>query len=183
MEMVIKIWGENPKLLEKLLSLKFEAKLVKHGILCQPGYDQEEKKFFIPEIVQGKKFSLMINCVENGGAATNTGQATVVCSLSGDKLSPYFVPSSGELSNGVHAFFSVPEAVTTVTAHRKQSDIEIMMYLIERLDNFISLETEKVWVGSPQDLPKMYSMYEAAVKAAKEKAECYHCRCVHYAAV
>lgn len=183
MEMIIKIWGEDPKLLEKLLILNFEAKLVKHGILCQPGYDQEEKKFFIPEIVQGKKFSLMINCDENGGAATNTGQATVVCSLSGGKLRPYFVPSSGELSNGTQAFFSVPEAVVTVIAHRKQSDIEILMHLIEISDNFISLETEQVWAGYYNNLPKMYSMYEAAVKAAKEKAECYHCRCVHYAAV
>lgn len=176
--MIIKIWGENPKFLTKLLDLDFKVEVIKNYIICQPGYDEEKQQFFIPEPILDKKFSLFIYCEEKGGATVSGGEATVVCSLSGDRIKPY---STFNPINGVHAMFAAFEAVSTVTAYHKQNEVSIKMHFIERLGDFILLKTAEVWTGLPTQLPKMYSFYELVVAAAKKKADCYNCQDVHYA--
>lgn len=175
---MIKIWGENPKFLKKLLDLDFKAEVIKNYIICQPGYNEDKQQFFIPELVLDKKFSLFIYCEETGGATVSGGEATIICGLSGDRIKPY---STANPINGAHAMFAVFEAVSTVTAYHEKNEVSVKMHCIDRLGNLISLKTAEVWAGLPAQLPKMYSFYELAVAAAKNKANCHHCQSVYYA--
>ena len=112
MKIVAKVSGENIQLVKTLNERGISAKLVKNGVIVELpkvlGSNPEDLKFSIPQEVKGSQF--FIDCYEHGGGMTNTGFGTIVCGLSGKKLKPYYVPKSGNLSNGVHAYFSIPNA-------------------------------------------------------------------------
>jgi hypothetical protein len=126
--------------------------------------------------------TLVIEVTEHGGGMTKTGSGTVVCGLSGQALRPYYVPRSGHLACGTHAYFSVPEAVVTVTGDYPDDTVTIEAHKIVRDGNVAWIESKRLWSGQLEELPKLFERFRAAAEAAIEKSTCYHCRCVHFAA-
>lgn len=116
---------------------------------------------------------------------TNTGDAEVICGLSGKNLFPYYIPRSGHLACGVRAYFSVPEAVIRISFphHRGDGDVDIRKFSTRLVPYGIVLDEFKIWSGRPENLPLRFKQYSRAVSVAIEKAQCYHCREPHYIAV
>jgi len=122
---------------------------------------------------------------EKGGGYTNTGHAQIVAGPNGEPLRPIYVRRRGHRANGRHALFPVSNGMVVVKAsHYHQQDFRILVLRIKKVRKtevgwVADIETicdydEGVWIPTP---PKEL---EAAIKAAKEKATCYHCRSPHY---
>jgi len=115
---------------------------------------------------------------ENGGGASNTGSAQIVVGASGKAVKPLFIPRG--YANGDHAIFVVKPGMYIVRASRDRDGERATAYRIARLDGDTAI---LVVVGEHEngdgDIP---DVLQDAVKAALEKAQCYHCRDVHFAA-
>lgn len=180
MKVTIKIPGENQNLVDSLGGKGISAKLVRGGVLISPDYDAGAGGYVIPKEVNGRKRLFLIDCHEYGGAMTHTGDATVVCSYRGLRLRPYYRPQKGHLANGIHAYFSIPNVVITVTAHRNDTNISISSHRIMVEDGVVDIDSKVMWSGEVDFLPEKFGCYANAVAAASEKSECYHCREAHY---
>ena len=185
MKIIAKIKGENLELVQTLKQQGIAAKLVRGGVIVE--LPKREKKtwgepdsFDIPEGVSDA--ILLIDCCEKGGGMTSTGSGTVICGLSGKPLKPYYVPRRGHLACGEHAYFSVPNAVITVTGYRRDSNITITKYEIKKDGQTAILEISEIWKGEIEFLPELYDCYKEAATAARQKANCYHCRSPHFIA-
>jgi len=186
-EITAKIKGEKTSLFELLKHKGLSARMVKGGIVVElPVSYGEFKTYTIPDDLKGHEFGLFIDVAEEGGGKSNTGDATIVCGLSGKALKPYYVPGGGHLSCGIHAYFAVPEAVVTVNADRHHDDVRISInrHEIQRTANngIAYIRSKKLWSGQPDELPNAFMRYEDAVNAAVAKSGCYHCRHAHYTA-
>lgn len=123
---------------------------------------------------------------ERGGSATNTGDAIIIAGTKGEALTPLYVRSRGDLSNGDHALFVVGEGYIVVFADHHRGDFVIE---VARLTGeFKPVE----FFGQPCEEAEMYLLgkfsqgewtpgfdpedFRAAIEAAKEKATEYHCR-------
>lgn len=183
MEIKARFNGENPALVSRLLEQGITAKLVKGGIIVELAgrRDQEgHTHFVIPGEIAGA--TLLIEATEHGGGYTNTGGATVVCGLSGKPLRPYYVPRGGHLACGTHGYFSVPGAVVTVVGYRRSDNVTIEEHRIRQVGEIAWIESKQLWSGDIHELPELFSRYQAAAEAANMKANCYHCRCLHFSA-
>ncbi|MDD3487516.1 MAG: hypothetical protein PHF35_04050 [Candidatus Moranbacteria bacterium] len=183
MKIVAKVSGEKPELVKVLGQHEIKAKLVKGGVVVElPERDRENwndpQTFDVPAEVNGA--TLFIDVAEEGGGMTNTGSGTVVCGLSGKALRPYYVPKG--YCNADHAYFSVPGSVITITGYRRDDNVTIREHKIVREGNMARIDTEVLWEGELEFLPNLYGRYREAAEAAHRKGNCYHCRCVHYAA-
>lgn len=131
----------------------------------------------------------LVEAVEEGGGATNTGFAQVVCGTEGQMLRPYYVPKG--YSNSTHALFSAKRLVV-ITATKKRDNVSITAYRFDYGDGRVFLVEEKVWEsedlpyhekgGISEVIPRSLIHFQLAVEAALGKAHCYHCRDLHYAA-
>lgn len=162
----IKIKGEDRELLNSLLEAGYKARMVKGAIII----DKPQK---MPKL-NGYEHSFLLHATESGGGMTNTGHAEIVCGLNGEKLRPYRIPKGYALD--VHAMFSVPAPIYTVSADKKSGKIIIVSHEISWLD----IINEIFWEGQIDELPESLSCFENACKAALEKANCYHCREPHF---
>ena len=181
MKIVIKVPNEGQRLVDSLLLKGISSKEIRGGVLITPYQDSGE--YVIPEeVLSGKNFITLIDCCEYGGAMTNTGSATVACSFRGKPLRPYYVRRRGHLSNSVHAYFSVPNVVVTVTAYHNDSNISIIMHRAIVKGNVVYIHDKELWQGEVDFLPKKYECYNAALDAVLRKSSDYHCRSVYYAA-
>ena len=185
MKITARVKGESQKVVDALTQRGISAKLVKGGVIIELP-EQKKESWNNPNIyevpVEANGATLLIDVTENGGGMTNTGSGTVVCGLSGKALHPYRLPRGGHLSCGTHAYFSVPKAVVTVTGYRRDDNITIEEHRIIRDGNIARIESKKLWFGALEVLPEMFNRFQAAAEAASEKGNCYHCRCVHFAA-
>jgi len=185
MKITAKIQGENLVLVDALRKSGINAKLVKNGVIVELPKAEcssyQKTVFEAPKQLNGA--TLLIDCEEHGGGMTNTGSGTVVCGLSGKMLRPYFTPRRGHLACGAHGYFSVPGAVVTVTGYRRDTNVSIQEHRIKKDGELAWIETSDIWSGELEVLPNTYKRYEAAAEAAHRKANCYHCRCVHYGIV
>jgi len=184
MKVTARINGENQSFVDTLTQRGITAKLVKGGVIVE--LPARKKKswsdpdtYEVPAEVNDAK--LFIEVTEHGGGMTNTGSGTVVCGLSGKPLRPYYVPRGGHLACGTHAYFSVPNAVVTVTGYRRDDNVTIEEHRIVRDGNVVWIESKKLWSGELEVLPESFSRFRAAAEAASAKGNCYHCRCVHFA--
>lgn len=85
------------------------------------------------------------------------------------------------MANGTHAYFSVPGSVVTVELWRhRETNVSIHKHEVKREGDEVWLESTKLWSGYPDELPNLFSAYEAAVKAVVRKARDYHCRTAYY---
>lgn len=185
MKIVARVEGEKPTLIEALKAGGIAAKLVRNATIVELERNQSHTDLYhVPDEIQSHEYVLLIEATEHGGGMTNTGSATVVCGSSGKKLRPYYVPKGH--SNSTHAYFSVPGSIITVTGYRKDDNVTIMEHKIEikgAYGEFAEIKTSDVWSGEVGVLPNLYSRYQDAAEAAHGKANCYHCRHVHYAEV
>ena len=123
---------------------------------------------------------------ECGGGSTNTGSATIIAGPKGEALVPLYVRTRGDLSNGDHALFVVGKDYIVVHADQHRGDFEIT---VSRMTGeFFPAEQ---W-GESREVAAMEALgvisrgewtpgfdpedFRAAIEAAKDKAECYHCR-------
>lgn len=184
MKITARISGENQSMVDALTQRGITAKLVKGGVIVELPARKKESwndpdTYEVPTEVNCA--TLFIDVTENGGGMTNTGSGTVVCGLSGKALRPYYVPRGGHLANGTHAHFSVPNACVTVTGYRHENVVTIEEHKIKRGGNIALIETKELWRGDIESLPNLFGRFHVAAKAAVEKGNCYHCRCVHFA--
>jgi len=177
MQLVLRLSGERPELI-KTLSPDWNARLVKGATIIEARVDGDG--YVLPSNVDFAPASLRIDVEEQGGGATNTGSATVICGRGGSPLKPYRVPRR-QICDGPHAYFSVGECVVIRAAHHRDDVVTIAtMFVREVKHNRFAIVTEEIWKGDPSDLPETYARFEAAVKAAVKKSHCYHCRCAHF---
>lgn len=181
MKIVIKVPGAGQRLVDALSKKGTNSKVIRGGVLITP--HQDSSGYAIPEeVLSGKCFVTLIDCYEHGGAMTHTGSATVICSFRGKPLRPYYVPRRGHLSNGVHAYFSVPNVVVTVTAYHNDSNISIIMHRAIVKGSVVSIHNKELWQGEVDFLPGKYECYDTVIDAAIRKSNDYHCRSVYYVA-
>ncbi len=153
-------------------SMLFDLKIT--AGLLEPGPEYCE----IPRAVKDVSAEVvyLIEASEKGGLRLHDGNGTIVCGLKGKRLRPYYVPRK---KNGPTAFFSAVGGLSTVTAYFHEGTFMIMNHKIKENSNgFLYIESLTVGFGS--FLPSSLSHYTEAVQAAKEKAACINCNCVHF---
>jgi len=120
---------------------------------------------------------------EEGGGYTNTGRATIICGPDGEKLRPIYIKRRGELACSKHALFVIRPEYYIIQAGHHRRDFGVTVYKIVSIsdsDNEAEVEriahfSEGEWDNEPPEF------LQAAIKAAKNKATCYHCRSPYYA--
>ena len=129
---------------------------------------------------------------ENGGGATNTGHATIVCDRDGQPMRPIW---TGRHSNGTHGIFPVHSGKEyfMIVAHnwtKRGGVYEIEVWHLTNRHRHHDEDGTETWKmdackirrrldGEWDELPP--SMLHKAIEAAIRKSRCYHCRCLHYA--
>lgn len=128
---------------------------------------------------KGIPYSVRYALYEEGGSYSNTGEANIVAGFDGEKLKPSYVFTGGHLANGTHAQFNVynPESVFQVHVWRHHGDITITILNGAFRELFRMETTVDRW---QDDLPIRWTFLTAAIAAAVEKSQCYHCRSPHY---
>ena len=118
---------------------------------------------------------------ECGGGMSNTGDADIVCSADGSAKKPYYIPTSGQLSNSIHAFFHAEIGDIIVRASHHRGDFNITVSEIVDLQQV----GEKQWQAEVLQLCEFSQnswdiepdeCFKAAIDAAERKAMRYHCR-------
>ena len=175
-----KITERDEELAQTLRHSASSVKLVKNGIVIDP-WETDDGIFIIPEST--KQIHLFLNLSEFGGGMTKTGSATVVCGVSGKPLKPYKIFRHGDLACNTHALFSVPEKAITIRAEKNRQIVIREHKIVITAPRRACIHSETLWTGNFLELPNRLSRYQNAVDAAREKAYCYHCRCVHYAQI
>jgi hypothetical protein len=131
---------------------------------------------------------------EEGGGRTNTGETAVICSSEGLPLKPLFVRSKGHLSCAEHALFAVypqpQEDVVKIDAshHNRDFDIAITSLSLSSEGELRECQLWEARTGEIREapvaiaqwirtcLPEKLIEFQAALRAAMEKATNYHCR-------
>lgn len=113
---------------------------------------------------------------EKGGGMTNTGDATVIAGPDGGPKVPFYVRRRGSLSNSTHAQIPVEAGDLVVEARHHRGDFDLRVY---RIDAVVRGEAQarlahRFVLGQWDTVPSGRVM--DAVRAAEEKACCYHCR-------
>lgn len=130
---------------------------------------------------------------ECGGGFTHTGSAQIVCAPNGEPLKPAVIRRRGHLACGYHALF-VGQWFVVINArhHRRDFSFVVEEYMINdsrigTLDKKILWRFEEgdAYIGDfeqwfEQNVPSYIRGFKNALKAAYEKALCYHCRSPHY---
>lgn len=141
---------------------------------------------------------------EEGGGATNTGHAQIICDSYWDKIKPIYIRRKGHLSNGCHALFVVKEGYHIIVAKHHHRDFEIKALKVKSIKTpdeefFMTVKTNipfeligyvaeceilhtfsnGEWDSKPSSMYQMYG-FRHAIEAVMEKATCYHCRHCHY---
>lgn len=184
MKIIARIDGKNQSLVAALIQRRIIIKLVKGGEVMielparMEGSWNNPDAYEVPAEVNDA--TLFLDVAEDGGGMPYYSWATVVCGLSGEALRPYHVSSGDRLTRNAHAYFSVPNAVVTVTGFRDDY-VTIEEYWIVRDGNIARIKSKKLWNGQLKALPELFSRFKAAAEAASAKSNCYHCRCVHFA--
>jgi len=121
---------------------------------------------------------------ECGGGYSNTGEATIIASPSGDAKRAIYVRGRGKLANGNHALIVLEIGDHIVEASHHRVDFKMDIYKIlqfEANDENTYAVTELVYQFSRGEWDKEPPAYlTPAVEAAMGKATCYHCRSAHY---
>jgi hypothetical protein len=156
-------------------------KVVRNGTILELEKNKEGN-FIIPEAkLTGLRYSLFFEESESGGGATNTGDSYIVCTEKGEPFRPYYIPTSGHLAGGEHAFFAIYLPSYIVVMGDKKSDTcRIMRVTMKRDGNTVKVQEEELWEGLFDELPAMFDHLADAVYAAEVKCNCYHCREPHY---
>jgi hypothetical protein len=119
---------------------------------------------------------------EEGGGATNTGNAIIVAGPQGEPLRPIYIRGWGPLACGQHALFVIREGYHVISVSRWRDDYKIEVFRITAIDvenkkatvELLCEFSQGEWDKEPPD------SLSAAINAAIKKSKCYHCRSPHY---
>ncbi len=116
-----------------------------------------------PEVSEGRLW-------EKGCPGTNTGEVQVICGPSGEKLTPAWADQN-------RAGFTPVPGMLVVQIERPGGGQEPLaaLYRYEGGENF-TLMAE----GTYQSI-EISGELTPALNATMDKAECFHCRCIHWA--
>ena len=78
---------------------------------------------------------------ECGGGYTNTGEATIIASSSGDPKKPVYIRRAGQLANKEHALFIIKPGDIIIRANHHREDFNIEILQVEKIEG--SCYTEK----------------------------------------
>lgn len=125
---------------------------------------------------------------EAGGGYTNTGDAQIIASITGEPLKPLFIRRRGHLAGAEHAAFGIWEGqkVMKVNASHHRGDFSIEVYELmatkEKLKEKLLWEIDHVYDIDEvkEQIPTRYEKYLDAIDVAMEKAMDYHCRVPYY---
>ena len=175
--MKLKLMLNNADKIDRTLLSRYNSKEVKgNKIICElPYYKNDE--YVLPLFENGV---LLIEASENGGATTNLGSCDIVCGLNGEKLRPYYIPRSGHLSNGEHAYFCYRKLIVIEVDRCKNIKIKCLYgrFNIDHL--FAKMVIEEIWKGFHCELPERFSKFKDAIEAGIKKCNAYHCRSAYY---
>ncbi len=177
MEILVRIPGEDEKIFKLLEEYKFFPTMLKDRIEF---YLNSEELKTINCYLRGTEYDVFIHAYEFGGGKTNTGSGIVVCGPKGEMLEPIEIFRDGHLANRIHAKF---ESKHCFSVHAtKRGIISITEGKIEQhpAGEFF-FKTIDTWKGPLQEMPRKLCDFEKAATVAKQKANCFHCRHVHFA--
>ena len=118
---------------------------------------------------------------ERGGACTNSGGARIIAKSDGSVPTAVYIPTGGHLSNGEHALIPIHIGYFVISVAKHRDDLEVFIFKVHEVrDNEAVLEQVNCydrgeWDKDPEDF------LGAAISAAIQKADCYHCRRAMYA--
>ncbi len=134
------------------------------------------------------RFQTTIEFRERGGGSTNTGHAQIISGLDG---APLISVHGSAHCNGDHAtFFAHAAFVISYSQHRGEGSGTITFVGVDRESRHrLAVEEVKLWAFRDGEeafeclSPRVrdFNVPEQAVKAAKDKARCYHCRSAYFA--
>lgn len=116
---------------------------------------------------------------EEGGGYSNTGYATIIAGPNGEPLFPVYINRRGRLCCGLHALFIVQPGYLVVEADHHRRDFVIDVYRIRAIheeEGRLVADVDRVNRFSRGEWEvDLQPELEEPVRAAKEKATCYHC--------
>lgn len=180
----IRIAGERPDIIDSVKPA-FDGKLVRDATLLYPKQfasypDVPADKWSeeVRSLLLKQQYVLLVELAEEGGGMTRTGYAYVVCGEQGQPTRPFRIPKGYSL--GEHAYFC-GRSLIQVRATRQEEVCIMRVTPIDHIaDGWVAVRDETIWSGYADELPHLYEHFSRAMKAAVEKARCYHCRHVHY---
>lgn len=126
----------------------------------------------------------LVSVWEEGGGATNTGDATIICKADGTKPTATYIRRGGHLSCAEHALVPVHPGYYLIKSYHHRGDFIHEVYRITRA--FKEGEGEQAKGKIEVILVNKYDQGEwdhplpenliNAVNTAEDKAKCYHCR-------
>ena len=116
---------------------------------------------------------------ECGGGHRNTGYSTIIAGKNGEAKTPVYIRRRGHLANEHHALFIVEVGDYIIQADHHREDFDVEIYQIKEIHAEHALAV-KVNDFSYDQWDKPPGKLKEAVKAACEKALCYHCRQPHF---
>jgi len=124
---------------------------------------------------------------EQGGGATNTGEAQIITGPHGEKLKPIFIKTKGHRANGQHALFVVRPGYYIVRVwywNKQDPPYSITVYQLQEFYEFMDNPdnpNDRRLLALAKMVETVPKFLEPAIEAAMGKARCYHCRKPHYA--
>jgi hypothetical protein len=122
---------------------------------------------------------------EEGGGWSNTGESVIIAGPDASPAKPIYIRKSGPLACAKHALIPVHVGSVVIEAYHHRKDFSISVWKIKSIEE--TAEAEMIaeysmgeWVFSTEPHPEVADRLLAAVKAAQDKATCYHCREPHY---
>jgi hypothetical protein len=122
---------------------------------------------------------------EEGGASSNTGSSSIICSADGSKKTALFFKRGGHLSNDKHALFIVDTGDFLINVYQHRGDIDISVTQVwdiietdekcitRKVINISNFKNEEWDIEPP-------ACIDSAIRAAVNKAFDYHCRSAYY---
>jgi DNA-directed RNA polymerase subunit RPC12/RpoP len=123
---------------------------------------------------------------EQGGGATNTGEAQVITGPHGEKLKPIYVKTRGPRACGQHALFVVQPNYHVIQVwywNKQRPPYSVAVYQIQEITEFTENpdKPDNKKLLAIAKIVDTLQFLEPAIDVAKQKARCYHCRTPHWA--
>jgi len=126
----------------------------------------------------------LVSVWEEGGGATNTGDATIICKADGTKPTATYIRRGGHLSCAEHALVPVHPGYYLIKSYHHRGDFIHEVYRItrafkegegEQAKGKIEVILVNKYDQGKWDHPLPENLINA-VNTAEDKAKCYHCR-------
>lgn len=117
---------------------------------------------------------------ESGGGYTNTGRATIIAAADGNPKKAVYVRRRGHLACGQHALVIIEPGDYVIRAGHHRGDFTISVLEIVALDEKTALLQERYSFDNGEWSDDPPEHLHPAIRVAREKARCYHCRSPHF---